>query len=166
VLAISLIYSMVSTDRAKSILEKVQKHLLTPYGLRSLSPSDPNYRGRYTGGPSARDGAYHQGTVWPWLIGPFVTAYVKTHGYSDSARKQAAEWLQPLQEHLSQAGLGHISEIFEGDAPHHPCGCIAQAWSVAEVLRAYLEDVKGIRPLGQSEAKSSRRSGTLDPVSR
>ena len=82
------------------------EHLLTPYGLRSLAPSDPQYRGRYTGGPVERDGAYHQGTVWPWLIGPFITAYVKVNGASDAARRQAGEWLEPLQDHLSDAGSG------------------------------------------------------------
>ena len=146
IFAVSLHYSMLSPERAKAVVEKVREHLLTPYGLRSLAPGDPQYRGRYTGGPAERDGGYHQGTVWPWLLGPFITAYVKVDGASDSARKQAAEWLKPVEAHLSEAGLGHISEIHEGDAPHRPCGCVAQAWSVAEVLRAYVEDVKGIQP--------------------
>ena len=97
-------------------------------------------------GPVERDGAYHQGTVWPWLMGAFITAYVKVNGGSDGAHRQAAEWLVPLKEHLADAGLGHISEIFDGDPPQRPCGCIAQAWSVAEILRAYVEDVKAIRP--------------------
>jgi predicted glycogen debranching enzyme len=146
ILAVSLPYSMLSAERARAVVEKVRECLLTPHGLRSLSPSDPQYRGRYTGGPAERDGAYHQGTVWPWLVGPFITAYVKVNGNSESARRQAAEWLAPLQEHLSDGGLGHISEILDGDVPHRPCGCIAQAWSVAEVLRAYVEDIKGLRP--------------------
>jgi predicted glycogen debranching enzyme len=146
IFAVSLHHSMLSSDRAKSVVEKVQEHLLTPYGLRSLAPSDPQYRGRYTGDPTSRDGAYHQGTVWPWLLGPFITAHVKVNGGSDAARKQAAEWLKPTEAHLSQAGLGHISEILEGDTPHRPCGCVAQAWSVAELLRTYVEDVKGIQP--------------------
>jgi predicted glycogen debranching enzyme len=144
ILAVSLPYSMLSGERAKSVVEKVQEHLLTPYGLRSLAPSDPQYRGRYTGGPVERDGAYHQGTVWPWLMGPFVTAYIKVNG--ETARNQAARWLDPLRDHLTEGGLGHISEILDGDAPQRPCGCIAQAWSVAEILRCYVEDVKGIRP--------------------
>jgi glycogen debranching enzyme len=93
-----------------------------------------------------RDGAYHQGTVWPWLIGPFITAYLKVNGGSETARGQATKWLEPLRKHLTDGGLGHISEIFDGDAPQLPRGCIAQAWSVAEILRAYIEDVKGIRP--------------------
>ncbi len=144
---------MLSPDRAKKVVEKIQEHLLTPYGLRSLAPSDPQYRGRYTGGPWERDGAYHQGTVWPWLMGPFITAYIKVNGGSNTARNQAAEWLAPLKGHLADAGLGHISEIFDGDAPHRPCGCVAQAWSVAEVLRAYIEDVRGVRPAAPIEAQ-------------
>jgi predicted glycogen debranching enzyme len=146
ILAVSLPHSMLSAERAMSVVEKVREHLLTPYGLRTLSASDPEYRGRYTGGPVERDGAYHQGTVWPWLMGPFIAAYVKVNGGSDAARRQAAEWLAPLKDHLADAGLGHISEIFDGDAPHQPRGCIAQAWSVAEVLRTYIEEVHGIRP--------------------
>jgi predicted glycogen debranching enzyme len=156
IFAISLPHSMLTPERAKSVVEKVQEHLLTPYGLRSLTPSDPQYRGRYTGGPADRDGAYHQGAVWPWLMGPFITSYVKVNGGSEAAREQAAEWLGPLRDHLSDAGLGQISEIFEGDAPHPPCGCIAQAWSVAEVLRAYVEDVRGLRPLVRAESHSLR----------
>ena len=150
IFAVSLRHSMLSPDRSRSVVVKVREHLLTPYGLRTLAPGDPQYRGRYAGGPLERDGAYHQGTVWPWLIGPFITAYLKVNGGSDAARKQASEWLVPLQEHLSDAGLGQISEVFDGDAPHHPAGCIAQAWSVGEVLRAYVEDVKGIRPPAES----------------
>ena len=147
IFAVSLPHSMLSSERAKSVVEKVQQHLLTPYGLRSLAPSDPQYRGRYSGGPVERDAAYHQGTVWPWLIGPFITAYIRVNGGSDASRKQAAAWVEPFRDHLTDGGLGHISEIFDGETPHRPCGCIAQAWSVAELLRAYVEDVKGIRPL-------------------
>ena len=146
IFAVSLTHSMLSPERAKCVVQKVQEHLLSPYGLRSLAPTDPQYRGRYIGGPTERDGAYHQGTVWPWLLGPFISAYVKVNGGSETARRQAGEWLEPLRGHLTDGGLGHISEIFDGDAPHLPRGCIAQAWSVAEILRAYIEDVKGIRP--------------------
>ena len=150
IFAVSLPYSMLSPERAKSVVDEVQRHLLTPYGLRTLAPSDPLYRGRYTGGQIERDGAYHQGTVWPWLFGPFITAYMKVYGKSETARKQAEAWVEPLRVHLTDAGLGQISEIFDGDSPQRPCGCIAQAWSVAELLRAYVEDVKGVRP--QAEA--------------
>ena len=141
IFAVSLRHTMLSPDRAQQVVEVVQRELLTPYGLRTLSPCDPRYIGRYAGDPRSRDGAYHQGTVWPWLIGPFITAYVKVNGGSGTARAQAAEWLQPLRSHLSDAGLGQISEIFDGDPPHRPVGCFAQAWSVAEVLRTIAEDV-------------------------
>jgi predicted glycogen debranching enzyme len=156
IFAASLTHSMLSRDHARAVVGKVQEHLLTPYGLRSLAPSDPHYRGRYGGGTAERDGAYHQGTVWPWLIGPFVTAYIKVNGGSELARRQAAEWLAPLRDHLADGGLGQISEIFDADAPHRPCGCMAQAWSVAEVLRAYVEDIKGIRPEARPEAQDGQ----------
>jgi len=146
IFAVSLTHSMLSPERAKRVVEKVRQHLLTPYGLRSLAPTDPQYRGRYAGGPVERDGAYHQGTVWPWLMGPFITAYVKVNGGSEAAQRQAGEWLLPLKDHLADGGLGHISEIFDGDAPQLPRGCIAQAWSTAEILRALVEDVHGIEP--------------------
>jgi len=146
IFAVSLPYSMLSPERAKRVVAIVQEQLLTPYGLRSLAPSDPQYHGLYTGDGTSRDGAYHQGTVWPWLMGPFITAYMKVEEGSDAARMQAEKWLSTLKNHLCDAGLGHISEIFDGDMPHQPVGCIAQAWSVAEVLRAVAEDVRGIRP--------------------
>jgi len=146
IFAVSLSHGMLPSDRARSVVEKVEEHLLTPFGLRSLAPNDPQYRGRYTGVPKERDGAYHQGAVWSWLLGPFITAYIKVQGGSEEARRQAQAWLSPLESHLAEAGLGHISEIFEGDAPHRPCGCIAQAWSVAEILRVYIEEVRGLRP--------------------
>jgi len=140
-IAISLTHSMISKDRAVSILKVVERELLTPRGLRTLSPSDPNYIGRYEGGPASRDGAYHQGTVWPWLIGPYITAYFKIFGRK-AGRKFAAMWLENFQPHLHEAGVGQVSEIFDGDAPHAPRGCVAQAWSVAELLRAIVEDIE------------------------
>src|SRR3984885_1588952 len=146
IFAASLSHIILPWDRARKVVEKVQQHLLTPVGLRTLAPSDPQYRGRYAGPPRERDGAYHQGTVWPWLLGPFITAYLKVNGRTEEARRQAQTWLSCLQFHVAEAGLGHISEIFEGDAPHRPCGCIAQAWSVAEILRVYIEDVRDLRP--------------------
>lgn len=152
IFAVSLKHSMLSAERARAVVNKVQEHLLTPYGLRSLAATDPQYRGRYTGGPVERDSAYHQGTVWPWLMGPFITAYIKVNGDGEAARRQAAEWLAPLKAHLTNGGLGHISEIFDGDAPQRPCGCIAQAWSVAEILRTLVEDVYGLRPMAQLRA--------------
>ena len=150
ILAVSLDHSMLSSERAKAVVEKVQEHLFTAYGLRTLAPSDPQYQGRYKGSPLERDGAYHQGTVWPWLMGPFIKAYVRVNGGTDAARMKAGEWLEALTGHLADGGLGHISEIFDGDAPHRPGGCIAQAWSVAEILRTYVEDIRGIMPAARN----------------
>ena len=109
--------------------------LVTPLGLRSLAPGDPNYRGVITGGPAERDGAYHQGTVWAWLFGPWALAQHRVTG--DAAAAQAL--LEPIAGHLREAGLGQVSEIFDGDPPHTPRGCPAQAWSVACVLEAWVK---------------------------
>ncbi len=141
VIALSLSPPLLDGDRARRLLEAVERELLTPYGLRTLSPRNPQYRGAYVGDQWSRDGAYHQGTVWPWLLGPFITAYVSIAEDKDAARARARRWLEPMWAHLCEAGVGQLSEIFDGDAPHTPRGCIAQAWSVAEVLRAAVEDV-------------------------
>ena len=146
IFALSLPYRMLSPEQEKSILTVVQRDLLTPYGLRSLSPSDPAYVGNYGGDPRARDGAYHQGTVWGWLLGSFVTAWVRIHQDDPSVHHTAQRLLDPLRQHLQEYGLGQISEIFDGDPPHTPRGCYAQAWSVAETLRAYVEDVLDQKP--------------------
>jgi predicted glycogen debranching enzyme len=138
ILAASLTYSMLDHDRAKAVVGAVERELFTPYGLRSLSPADPRYRGRYTGDPVARDSSYHQGPIWAWLLGPFIDAYLKVNG--EKAQVQVREWLQVFSGHLTEAGLGHVSEIFDGDDPHLPRGCFAQAWSVAELLRAIVEN--------------------------
>jgi predicted glycogen debranching enzyme len=139
IFAVSLRHSMLDEDRARRVVETVERELLTPVGLRSLAPGDPAYIGRYEGGVRERDGAYHQGTVWPWLIGPFISAYLKVHGNDKARRKHARQLLNGFARHLGQAGLGQVSEVFDGDAPHRPGGCIAQAWSVAEILRALTE---------------------------
>ena len=116
----------------------VQKNLLTPYGLRTLSPGDSRYKGIYTGPQQQRDEAYHQGTVWPYLIGPFIEAYLKVNDFSKKSKKEAAVFIEPLMQHLTEDGcLGQICEIFDGDPPHKPKGCFAQAWSIAELIRAY-----------------------------
>ena len=138
ILAVSLPYSPLDTMRSRGVVEKVLKELLTPYGLRTLSPRDKAYKGRYEGDSMERDSAYHQGTIWPWLIGHFGEAYLKV---ADN-KKEVGEFLlremrKSLQEHLMSAGLGYISEVFDGDPPHRPNGCIAQAWSVAEAIRLY-----------------------------
>jgi predicted glycogen debranching enzyme len=141
IFAVSLPYTMLSHERAGGVVAAVERELLTPYGLRTLSPSDPGYRGRYEGDPGRRDSGYHQGTVWPWLMGPFITAYLRVHGHGEATRQQALAWLTPLRHHLAEAGLGQVSEIFDGDAPQRPRGCIAQAWSVAELLRVLVHEV-------------------------
>jgi len=141
IFAVSLHHSMLPPDRAEAVVNVVRRELLTPYGLRTLSPRDSKYIPHYRGDPRSRDAAYHQGTVWPWLLGPFITAYIKVNNGSPSARAEAAQWLLPLQQHMTKAGLGHISEVFDAEPPHYPGGCFAQAWSVAELLRAASEDV-------------------------
>ena len=148
ILAVSLHHSMLARGRAQSVVEVVTRELLTPYGLRTLARSDPHYVGHYNGDQRARDSAYHQGTVWPWLLGPFLTAYVRVHGGSVEACTQAAKWLESFRKHLLEAGLGQISEILDGDPPHRPRGCIAQAWSVGELLRAAAEEVFCVKRIG------------------
>jgi predicted glycogen debranching enzyme len=146
IFAVSLTHTMLSREKSIQVVAVVERDLLTPYGLRSLSPNDPQYRGRYEGGPSERDGVYHQGTVWAWLMGPFITAYLKVNGNTRKNRMRAAQWLEAFHQHFREAGLGQVSEIFDGDAPHTARGCVAQAWSVAELLRAAAEDVYAIKP--------------------
>ena len=133
IFAVSLPHSPLPIELAQSVVEAVGRSLLTSYGLRSLAPGHPDYAGRYGGGQWARDGAYHQGTVWGWLIGPYAMAYHRVTGDTAGARRL----LQPFADHLRHGGMGTISEIFDGDPPHTPRGCPAQAWSVAEVLRAW-----------------------------
>ena len=134
IFAVSLPKSPLTPLQQQQVVNSCQRHLLTPYGLRSLAPDHSDYRGDYGGDRRSRDGAYHQGTVWSWLIGPFVLAHLRV--FDDPVR--ARKFLEPLADHLCVAGLGSISEIFDGDPPMQPKGCIAQAWSVAEVLRAWL----------------------------
>ncbi|HEV7905141.1 MAG TPA: amylo-alpha-1,6-glucosidase [Pyrinomonadaceae bacterium] len=142
IFALSLPHPIMTGSRGLSVVETVERELLTPYGLRSLSPRHPDYRPRYEGDSYARDTAYHQGTVWAWLIGPFITAYLRVHGRTPASLAQARLYVQSFREHLREAGAGQISEIFDGDAPHTPRGCIAQAWSVAELLRCELEELR------------------------
>ena len=134
IIAISLPHPVLEERRWKAVLEVVQTKLLTPYGLRSLSPNHPDYKPRYFGDLRARDAAYHQGTVWAWLIGPFVDAWLKVNG-NDLAG--ARKFLKAFETHLGEACLGTINEIFDAEPPFAPRGCIAQAWSVAEVLRVW-----------------------------
>jgi len=138
IFAVSLQFSPLSRHQQKSVVKAVQNQLLTPYGLRTLNVQDSRYKGVYSGPQQQRDEAYHQGTVWAYLMGPFVEGFLKVNGFSRKSKKKAAEFIQPLLQHLTEDGcLGSVSEIFDGDMPHKPRGCIAQAWSVAELIRAY-----------------------------
>ncbi len=136
ILAVSLPHSPLPPESQKAVVKIVTERLLTPMGLRTLDPADPRYRHRYGGSWESRDRSYHQGTVWAWLMGPFIEAYLKVEDFKPFALAQARQWLGGFNEHLRTAGVGNISEIFDGDAPHDPHGCVAQAWSVGEVLRA------------------------------
>jgi predicted glycogen debranching enzyme len=142
--AISLPFPLLEGARAASVLRLIRDELLTPVGLRSLSRDNPAYRPVYIGDQWSRDTAYHQGTVWSWLLGPYVTAVMRISG--GAAREEARSLLTGIVPRLAEAGAGTVSEIFDGDAPHSARGCIAQAWSVGEILRAYVEDVLGILP--------------------
>lgn len=146
IFAVSLPYTMLSPEKENAIVDRVETDLLTPFGLRTLSKDHFLYKGQYHGDALTRDTAYHNGTVWPWLLGAFVKAYLKTHNYSSGSTEYMKSLLEGFDEHLETAGIGTISEVFDGDYPHAPGGTIAQAWSVAEILRAYVEDILGIRP--------------------
>jgi predicted glycogen debranching enzyme len=155
VFAVSLHYGMLSAEKAKRVVAAVERELLTPYGLRSLAPSDHQYRGRYEGNPFSRDSAYHQGTVWPWLLGPFLTAYLKVNGKSAKARRQAEQWLNELRTFMLGEGVGQVPEVFDGDAPHRAGGCLAQAWSIAELLRVCVEELPAAKAVRRVAAVAS-----------
>ena len=138
IFAVSLPFSALPAQQQKCVVDVVQKELLTPYGLRTLNTQDGRYKGTCIGSPRERDGAYHKGTAWPFLLGPFVEAYLKVNDFSADSKEQASKFIEPLLQHLTLNGcLGQINEIFDGNAPHKPRGCFAQAWSVAELIRAY-----------------------------
>ncbi|MFB0501812.1 MAG: amylo-alpha-1,6-glucosidase [Candidatus Bathyarchaeia archaeon] len=148
VIAVALDFSMLDKAMGERVVETIRKRLFVTYGLKTLSEDDGRYVGKYLGDWNHRNKAYHNGTVWAWLLGPFITAFLKLKNYEERWRAFAFNsFLQPLfQKETFQAGLGTISEIFDGDQPHTPRGCIAQAWSVAEPLRAFMEDVMLKRP--------------------
>ncbi len=128
--------SLLDGERARRIVETVEANLLTPIGLRSLGAKEPAYVPRYEGGVAQRDGSYHQGTVWPWLIGPFVEAWLRIRVNTKEAKAEARKrFLDPFRDHLLEAGLGHISEIADAEPPHTPRGCPFQAWSIGELIR-------------------------------
>jgi predicted glycogen debranching enzyme len=154
-------FGLLNDQRARQMVEAVEHRLWTPMGLRSLAPGERGYVGRYRGGVQARDRAYHQGTVWPWLAGPFIEAWVRVHGRTRAAKQTARErYLNPLLQHLHEAGLGHVSEIADGDAPFTPHGCPFQAWSMGEVMRvlyAVLADDQDSQSMRAVARMSGRR---------
>jgi glycogen debranching enzyme len=128
--------SLLPAERAKRVIAVVERELLTPVGLRSLARSDSAYVPYYQGGARQRDTCYHQGTVWPWLMGPFVEAWLRSRGGTSDAKREAERrFIAPLAAHLNRAGIGHVSEITDAEPPYTPRGCPFQAWSVSELLR-------------------------------
>lgn len=152
-------YAVLDSTRAHCVVDVVEDRLWTPLGLRTLPPDDGRYVPRYEGGVLSRDGGYHQGTVWPWLLGPFVEAWVRVRGDTDESRREARRrFLAPLLGHLSQAGIGHISEIADAEPPHTPRGCPFQAWSVGEALRL---DLQVLAPRGAARSSGPRHALAL-----
>jgi predicted glycogen debranching enzyme len=141
VFAVSLPHAVLDPARWPAVMQTVRERLLTPFGLRTLSADHPDYKAHYRGDLLARDAAYHQGTVWPWLIGHFIDAWLKVN----PDRAEARTFLEAFPAHLREAGMGSISEIFDAEPPHRAGGCMAQAWSVAEVLRAWLMTAPSMR---------------------
>jgi predicted glycogen debranching enzyme len=153
VFAVSVDFPILDQSKMESVVDFVQREFLTPVGLRTLSKGDSRYAGVYAGDRMTRDKAYHNGTVWPFLLGPFVRAYLHVKGYSDVNRKRVlTDFLSPLlRDRLHDLGVGTICEVFDGDFPYRAGGCVAQAWSVAEVLRTYVEDVLQFKPKFEKE---------------
>ncbi|MEX0879859.1 MAG: amylo-alpha-1,6-glucosidase [Thermoanaerobaculia bacterium] len=143
ILAVSLTEDLLPPHRARSVYWAVRRSLLTPFGLRTLDPQDPRYRGTCAGDERARLSAAHQGSVWPWLMGPFADAHFRVFGNTERSRRTMRALLAPLRAHVREAGLGYVSEMFDGDSPHTPRGCFAQAWSVAEVARVVYTHLAG-----------------------
>lgn len=160
IFALSLPWPLLDKAAAKSVLDEVQRHLYTSYGLRSLTPQDSAYQGIYQGGVAARDSAYHNGTVWSWLLGHHAMAHFRLHHDATAA----LALLEPMRDHLFDAGLGSISEIFDGDPPHMPRGAPSQAWSVATVLQAWrlIRDESSSHTGQQHAANSSTRNSAAD----
>jgi predicted glycogen debranching enzyme len=151
-------YPLLRGEMARQVVDVVERILWTPLGLRTLEPGAPGYRPLYEGGVLSRDGAYHQGTVWPWLLGPFIEAWIRVRGGDSDVRSEARRrFVEPIFEHLARAGVGHVSEIADAEAPHVPRGCPFQAWSVAEALRLDLQIL--------SAGRSGRSAGLTVTVS-
>jgi predicted glycogen debranching enzyme len=141
VVAISLTNAVMEGEKAKKIVRKVLEELYTDFGIRSLSPKEDGYKGNYSGSQYNRDAAYHQGTAWAWLSGHFIRAYVRVYRENKPALRKARVFVENFRDHMKDSCIGEISEIFDGDWPFFPRGCIAQAWSVGEILRTYVESV-------------------------
>lgn len=141
--AVSLPHSPIGNHEAAGVVAVVERELLVPLGIRTLAPGSPGYRGRFQGSRRARDTAYHCGTAWPWLLGPFITAYLRVHGKGEESRRHLRGLLEPVRTHLLEQGLGQVAEVVAGDPPNRPGGCFAQAWSCAELLRVLPELVEG-----------------------
>jgi glycogen debranching enzyme len=141
VFAVSLTHTMLPYELEKGIVDIVTEELLTPFGLRTLSPADSRYTGFYRGTTEERDAAYHNGTVWPWLLGPYITAYARVYKDRTETKDKLRDLLRDIEEHLDEACIGGISEVFDGNWPHKPNGCVSQAWSVAEIIRCYVESI-------------------------
>jgi glycogen debranching enzyme len=147
---VSLDFSLIEKPMQERIVTEVQKTLVTLFGLRTLSPQDSRYKGKYLGNHN-KDLAYHNGTVWPWLMGPFIKAFVKVKDHEPTQRRYAFQnFLQPMIDVYGNLWDGSIHEIFDGDPPYVPQGCITQAWSVAEILRSWVEDIENITPKYES----------------
>ena len=148
--------ALVEGERARRIVDAVERRLWTPLGLRSLAPDERGYVARYAGGVRERDGAYHQGTAWPWLLGPFVEAWVRVRGATPAAKREARDrFVAPLVAHLDEAGLDHVSEIADAEPPHTSRGCPFQAWSLGELLRL-TERVLADAPAAKRPARKGR----------
>jgi predicted glycogen debranching enzyme len=160
--AVSLPHSPLTSEQQRAVVDVCTCHLLTPEGLRSLAPGRRGYSANYRGSPVQRDSAYHQGTVWAWLIGPFVSAHLRVYQKPEEARS----YLLPLLRHLADQGLGSISEIFDAEPPFAPRGCFAQAWSVAEVLRAWqaCENNSSAEWGGNAEEEAAINQRSIDPL--
>lgn len=163
-LALSLPFAVLAPERHAAVLEKVHKHLLTPLGLRTLAPTDADYHGRYGGDVVSRDRACHQGAAYPWLLGPWIGAYVRVLGRSPSVRAEALKFLQPCIDRIQSDGLGQLCELFDGDAPHHGGGLTASGRAVGELLRCYVEDILDQAPAQlPSAAKTPQLPLTVTP---
>jgi len=154
IFAVSVAHSPLPRTKQRKVIKMVADHLLTPYGLRTLASDDPNYHGTYSGPAFNRDEAYHQGTVWPWLIGPYAEAILRAGQFKPDALDEARNAIEPLIQFTKNPGIGQLHEIHEGDPPYRPVGCMAQAWSVAQVLRV----LDLIQSAGDAAANSSAKA--------